>query len=72
MYVSRCSHLYHEKKLVGSFQEMLENVFSPLFEATLHPEKYPNIHRFLTQVCGLCMQDRKPRTEGGEKKDQRE
>jgi hypothetical protein len=35
---------------VKSFQDLLSNVFEPLFQATLHPDKHPHIDLFL-QVC---------------------
>ena len=33
-----------------NFQEMLENIFIPLFEATVNPQSHPDLHKFLTQV----------------------
>lgn len=44
------SDIYHSKDLVKNFQEMLENIFIPLFEATVNPQSHPDLHRFLTQV----------------------
>jgi len=29
---------------------MLENIFIPLFEATVNPQSHPDLHKFLTQV----------------------
>jgi AMP deaminase len=36
-----------------SFLEMLENIFIPLFEATLHPEQHPEIAEALTHIVGF-------------------
>lgn len=36
-----------------SFQDMLENLFVPLFEATLNPEKHPEVAELLTHIVGF-------------------
>lgn len=36
-----------------SFQEILDNIFLPLFEATNDPHKHPELHRFLQYVIGF-------------------
>jgi len=36
-----------------TFQEMLENIFVPMFEATLYPDKYPKIAECLTHIVGI-------------------
>lgn len=36
-----------------SFQEILDNIFLPLFEATNNPEQHPELHRFLQYVIGF-------------------
>lgn len=38
---------------MSSFQEILDNLFLPLFEATNEPEKHPELHRFLQYVIGF-------------------
>merc|ERR1711916_188679 len=38
---------------MGSFQDMLSNIFLPLFEVTKDPKSDPNLHRFLQQVVGF-------------------
>uniref|UniRef100_A0A1A9VGA8 AMP deaminase n=1 Tax=Glossina austeni TaxID=7395 RepID=A0A1A9VGA8_GLOAU len=40
-------------ELVKTFQEFLTNVFAPLFEATIAPNKHPELHRFLRYVVGF-------------------
>jgi AMP deaminase len=39
-----------EKK---SFQDMLTNLFSPIFEATLYPDKHPEIAELLKHIVGF-------------------
>lgn len=36
-----------------NFAKMLENIFLPLFEATVNPQKHKNIHVFLKYVTGF-------------------
>ena len=36
-----------------SFLEMIENLFVPLFEATIHPEQHPEVAEFLKHVVGI-------------------
>ena len=45
------SDVYRSKGLVKNFEEVLENLFIPLFEATVNPQSHPEIHKFLTVVC---------------------
>lgn len=44
------SDVYHSKKQLSTFQEMLENIFSPLFEVTVDPGSHPELHLFLQHV----------------------
>ena len=45
-------------KAYTNFAELMQNIFEPMFEATLHPEKYPQIYTFLTHVGGIdCVDD---------------
>ena len=36
-----------------SFQAMLENIFAPMFEATLHPEEHPEVAEALKNIVGF-------------------
>jgi hypothetical protein len=47
------SYLYKKNKLVRSFGELLDNVFRPLFEATLDPASNPDLASFLEHVVGF-------------------
>lgn len=44
------SDVYHTKKQLANFQEMLENIFMPLFEVTINPSSHPELHLFLDHV----------------------
>lgn len=45
-----CSDVYHTNKQLRNFQEMLENIFRPLFEVTVDPSSHPELHLFLQHV----------------------
>lgn len=45
-----CSDIFKSKQLVPNFAKMLENIFLPLFEATINPQKHKAIHVFLKYV----------------------
>lgn len=36
--------------IVTSFQNILDNIFLPLFEVTVNPDSHPHLHIFLKQV----------------------
>lgn len=44
------SDVYRTKKQLCNFQEMLENIFTPLFEVTVNPGSHPELHLFLQHV----------------------
>uniref|UniRef100_A0A3Q3G4T7 AMP deaminase n=1 Tax=Labrus bergylta TaxID=56723 RepID=A0A3Q3G4T7_9LABR len=51
--VPRLFDVYHTKKQLSNFQEMLENIFMPLFEVTVDPGSHPELHLFLQHVLGF-------------------
>ncbi|CAK6951325.1 AMP deaminase 2 isoform X1 [Scomber scombrus] len=51
--VPRLFDVYHTKKQLSNFQEMLENIFTPLFEVTVNPGSHPELHLFLQHVVGF-------------------
>lgn len=51
--IPRIYDIFKSKKLVPNFAKMLENVFLPLFEATINPQKHKKIHVFLKYVTGF-------------------
>lgn len=60
------SDVFKTNKLVNSFQDILLNIFEPLFEVTNDPKSHPELHAFLQHVsdgyflehywfqCNLC------------------
>ncbi|KAM4582897.1 AMP deaminase 2 isoform 2-T3 [Fundulus diaphanus] len=51
--VPRLFDVYQTKKQLANFQEMLENIFMPLFEVTIDPGSHPELHLFLEHVVGF-------------------
>ncbi|KAG5483485.1 hypothetical protein CUR178_07806 [Leishmania enriettii] len=51
--VPRLFHLYQRSGQLRNFQEMLANIFEPLWQASLHPDQYPYLHFFLSHVSGF-------------------
>jgi AMP deaminase len=49
-WLSVSSDVYRSNKLVNSFQDILENIFLPLFEVTNDPSSHPELHAFLKYV----------------------
>ncbi|KAJ8569895.1 hypothetical protein K7X08_006472 [Anisodus acutangulus] len=53
----RLYNVYRSMGTVTSFQNILDNVFIPLFEVTVDPKSHPHLHMFLMQVVGFDMVD---------------
>ncbi|XP_010879492.1 AMP deaminase 3 isoform X1 [Esox lucius] len=51
--VPRIYDIFKSKKLIHNFAKMLENIFLPLFEATVSPQKHKELHVFLKYVTGF-------------------
>ncbi|XP_066541137.1 AMP deaminase 3b [Hoplias malabaricus] len=51
--VPRIYDIFRSKKIITNFAKMLENIFLPLFEATVNPQKHKEIHIFLKYVTGF-------------------
>lgn len=51
--VPRIYDVFRTKKILPSFGKMLENVFLPLFEATINPRENRELHLFLKYVTGF-------------------
>ncbi|XP_062868533.1 AMP deaminase 3 [Trichomycterus rosablanca] len=51
--VPRIYDIFKSRKLVTNFAKMLENIFLPLFEATVNPQKHKELHVFLKYVTGF-------------------
>ncbi|KAK7339907.1 hypothetical protein VNO77_20593 [Canavalia gladiata] len=55
--IPRLYNVYKEMGTVTSFQNILDNIFIPLFEVTVDPDSHPHLHMFLKQVVGLDLVD---------------
>ncbi|OMO85037.1 hypothetical protein CCACVL1_10473 [Corchorus capsularis] len=55
--IPRLYNIYKEMGIVTSFQNILDNIFIPLFEVTVDPDSHPQLHVFLKQVVGLDLVD---------------
>ncbi|KAL4488064.1 hypothetical protein ABPG72_009402 [Tetrahymena utriculariae] len=51
--IPRLYSVYKNAGLVDNFQNMLDNIFMPLFEVTLNPESDPELYRFLITLAGF-------------------
>ncbi|XP_027017323.2 AMP deaminase 3b isoform X1 [Tachysurus fulvidraco] len=51
--VPRIYDIFRSKKIIPNFAKMLENIFLPLFEATVNPQKHKEIHVLLKYVTGF-------------------
>uniref|UniRef100_A0A8D8TEI6 AMP deaminase n=1 Tax=Cacopsylla melanoneura TaxID=428564 RepID=A0A8D8TEI6_9HEMI len=51
--IPRLYDIFKSNKLINNFQEILQNIFKPLFEATNDPSSHPNLHKFLQYVIGF-------------------
>ncbi|XP_037395860.1 AMP deaminase 3b isoform X1 [Pygocentrus nattereri] len=51
--VPRIYDIFRLKKIIPSFAKMMENIFLPLFEATVNPQKHKEMHVFLKYVTGF-------------------
>lgn len=47
------SDIYKSKKMIANFDEILDNVFMPLFEVTNDPSTHLELHYFLQYVTGM-------------------
>ncbi|CAL8263805.1 unnamed protein product [Merluccius merluccius] len=51
--VPRIYDIFKSRKLIPNFAKMLENIFLPLFEATVNPQKNKEVHVFLKYLTGF-------------------
>lgn len=61
--IPRLYDIYKSAKIVKNFQEILENIFMPLFEVTRNPQSHPELHKFLIYVSGFDSVDDESKTE---------
>jgi len=49
----RLYDIYRSNKLINNFQQLIDNLFLPLFNATNNPEEHPELHWFLQHLVGF-------------------
>jgi len=56
--IPRLYSIYKKIGLISNFQEMLSNIFDPLFDVTINPDSDPDLACFLRNVVGFdCVDD---------------
>ena len=51
--IPRLYNIYRSNGSVKNFQQMLDNIFKPLFEVALDPSSHPELYEFLKHVSGF-------------------
>lgn len=51
--IPRLYSTYKSRKILDSFQDMLDNIFNPIFEATVDPSSHPQVSRLLQQIVAF-------------------
>ena len=50
MQLPRLYNVYKEQGIIENFEQLLDNIFHPLFEVTRDPNSHPQLHLFLKNV----------------------
>ncbi|KAG0206079.1 AMP deaminase [Mortierella sp. GBA30] len=61
--VPRLYNVYKATKTVENFEQIIQNIFKPLFEVTRDPSSHPNLHIFLQRVVGFDSVDDESKAE---------
>ncbi|CAO3564464.1 unnamed protein product [Mortierella alpina] len=61
--VPRLYNVYKATKTVENFEQVIQNIFKPLFEVTRDPSSHPNLHIFLQRVIGFDSVDDESKAE---------
>lgn len=61
--IPRLYHVYKKEGLLEDFEQVLVNLFKPLFEVTSNPSSHPKLHIFLQRVIGFDSVDDESKTE---------
>ena len=61
--IPRLYLVYKESGLISNFEELLNNIFKPLFEVSMDPSSHPDLHTFLKQVVGFDIVDDESKVE---------
>ncbi|CAH1263081.1 AMPD2 [Branchiostoma lanceolatum] len=51
--IPRLYDVYRSKGTLSNFQEVLQNIYMPLIEATVDPQSHPELHAFLKYIIGF-------------------
>ena len=51
--IPRLYEVYRKANMIENFQQMIDNIFQPLFEVTINPDADPALYKFLLQVVGF-------------------
>lgn len=55
--------IYKAQNVIGCFEDMIKNIFEPLFEVTQDPTSHPELHVFLQRVVGFDSVDDESKSE---------
>lgn len=61
--IPRLYDVYKSSGLMNSFEQIIKNLFQPLFEVTQDPSSHPKLHVFLERVVGLDSVDDESKVE---------
>lgn len=61
--VPRLYDVYKASGMMDSYEDVIKNIFQPLFEVTQDPSKYPKLHIFLQRVIGFDSVDDESKVE---------
>ncbi len=61
--IPRLYDVYKGSGLMASFEQIIRNIFEPLFEVTRDPASHPKLHVFLQRVVGLDSVDDESKVE---------
>ncbi|KAI1297780.1 AMP deaminase [Mortierella claussenii] len=61
--VPRLYNVYKATKTVENFEQVIQNIFKPLFEVTRDPSSHPNLHILLQRVIGFDSVDDESKAE---------
>ncbi|KAI1459422.1 AMP deaminase [Annulohypoxylon moriforme] len=61
--IPRLYDVFKATNLMESFEQIVKNVFQPLFEVTKNPESHPKLHVFLQRVIGFDSVDDESKVE---------
>ncbi|KAL6854058.1 hypothetical protein J3F83DRAFT_755809 [Trichoderma novae-zelandiae] len=61
--IPRLYDVYRASGLMDTFEQVVRNIFQPLFEATRDPSRHPKLHVFLQRVIGFDSVDDESKAE---------